>query len=268
MARIAGIVLLLLAWMFIDGRLLRGSNEAVGLGVRGTGEAIEPIRRLTDAERVSLDTADEYLGFYYKAYGIGSLDIYRSSGEFVLYSRGGTSSNRYQETVATYSALNDAGLDVVGNPSTPWRYHITPGLLLIVAFAELGFATTRKVTRRFALIVAIVALVVAALLLLKGLTIEALVPLAVGIIHAIGYASAGATQGEETQEAASTDRNSKAPAIAAEPPRPSPAPRTDLGPFRASSGPPLAIERPSTADATKAGPIVVDDNAPPPSILR
>ncbi|HPH64726.1 MAG TPA: hypothetical protein PLF40_03245, partial [Kofleriaceae bacterium] len=245
------------------------SNEAVGLGVRGTGEAIEPIRRLTEAERVALDTADEYLGFYYQAHGIGSLDIYRSNGEFVLYRRGGASNDRYSQTVATYAPLTATGLEAVGNPSKPWRYHITPGMLLIIAFAELGFATSRNVTRRFALIVAVVAFGIAAVLYLKELTIEAIVSLAVGAIHAIGYAAAGKRSDETTVEAApDTATSSKTPAIAAEPPRPSPAPRTDLGPFRASSGPQLAIERPSVPAASKATPIVVDDKAPPPSILR
>ena len=62
MARIAAIVLVVLALLFIDGRLLRGSDEAVGLGVCGSDEAIEPIRQLTVAERVSLGPDTVELG--------------------------------------------------------------------------------------------------------------------------------------------------------------------------------------------------------------
>ena len=106
MARIAAIILVVLALLFIDGRLLNGSDEAVGLGVRGSDEAIEPIRQLTVAERVSLgpdmlELGDAYLGFYYQTHGIGNLDIYRSDGKFVVFSRGGASSE-FATTVATY----------------------------------------------------------------------------------------------------------------------------------------------------------------------
>lgn len=274
MARIAAIILVVLALLFIDGRLLNGSDEAVGLGVRGTAEAIEPIRKLTVAERVrlELDTSelgDAYLGFYYRTHGIGKLDIYRSDGKFVVFSRGGASFDLKSTTVATFVAVPDAVLADLGNPSTPWRYRITPGLLFILAFGELGFVVTRNVTRRFALIVAVTTLVLGVVLLLKGLYIEAIIPLAVATIHGLGYFFARVHVADNSEADNQDDTPVKsAPAVVIGPPRSSPQVPTDQGPFRAAPTPQLAIERPATAEPAKPTPIAYDENAPPPSILR
>jgi hypothetical protein len=271
MARIAAIVLVVLALLFIDGRLLSGSDEAVGLGVRGSDEAIEPIRQLTVAERVSLgpdmvELGDAYLGFYYRTHGIGKLDIYRSDGKFVVFSRGGASS-KFSTTVATYMVPTDATLDALGDPSTPWRYRITPGLLFILAFSELGFVVTRNVTRRFALIVAVTTFVLGAALLLKGLHVEAIIPLAVATIHGLGYFFARVNV-PDTDENDNETPVKRGPAAVVGPPRPSPQAPAAQGPFRAAPAPQLAIERPATAEPAKSTPIAYDEDAPPPSILR
>lgn len=269
MARIALIVLVGLAWLFFDGRMHHGNGEVIGLGVRGRGEAIEPIRTLTADEQAALHTDAADLGFYYRAHGLGDLDIYRSDGAFVTYRRGGgavTASNT--TTVATYTELDQAELEAVGDPSTPWRYRITPGLLLLIAFAELGYAVTRKVTQRFALGVAVTALGVAAVLGLAGLQIEAIIPLALGTIHALGYAAARTSQaGDQDEEEARPQAPSTVRPMDRAP-APSSQGRTDLGPFRSAPTPQLAIERPVTPSAAKAAPIAHDESAPPPTILR
>ncbi len=276
MARIAALTLVVLALLFIDGRLLQGSDEAVGLGVRGSFEAIEPMRALTVDERASLELemselGDAYLGFYYRTHGIGKLDIYRSDGIFVVFNRGGSSADANATTVATYVALTDKDLETLGNPSTPWRYRITAGLLLLLAFAELGFAVTRNVTPRFTLVVALTTAALGAALLLKGLYVEAIIPLAVATIHGLGYfyARIDLPSSEISDaEAASQASADKVNAASFGPPRTRPQPHPDLGPFRAPPTPQLVIERPAATTPATPTAIAHDDSAPPPSILR
>ncbi|MBP9087294.1 MAG: hypothetical protein KBG15_14320, partial [Kofleriaceae bacterium] len=163
--------------------------------------------------------------------------------------------------------LSDESLNILGTPSTPWRYRITPGLLFVLAFGELGFVVTRNVTRRLALIVAVTTLALGVALLLKGLYIEAIIPLAVATIHGLGYFFARINV-PDTDENDNETPVKSAPAVEVGPPRPSPQSPTAQGPVRAAPAPQLAIERPATAEPANPTPIAYDEDAPPPSILR
>ena len=126
---------------------------------------------------------------------------------------------------------------------------------------------TRNVTRRFALIVAVTTFVLGASLLLKGLYVEAIIPLAVATIHGLGYFFARIDV-PDTDDNDSETPVKRAPVMVVGPPRPSPSIPNSQGPFRAAPAPELAIERPATAEAAKPTPIAYDEDAPPPSIFR
>jgi hypothetical protein len=268
MIKYTAIVLVMMALTFTDGRLFRDCGENVGLGVRGKGDAVEPIRALTDAERELTASDAQYLGYYYDSHGVGDLDFYRTGGHFVAYHKLDeldSGHRRGSEVIVAriYELGGDNVLAAFGDPTTPWRYRITTGLLLLLAFTELGFLTLfarRSISRRFVVTVATIGFASAAVLILNGMSTEAIIPLVIGAMHAFGKMEprSHTLPGTESTVESLPPANHPRPPTGALP---------NLGPFPGVEAPRVAIERPVTLERQRP-PIVDDPSAPPPIMLR
>lgn len=231
-----------------------------GLVVYNTGEDIFHIRDLTSDEQLGLAHEGIFatkLGYKYSLVGLFWLDLWRSDGEVVVYSS------------ILYTPLSPELRERLGDPSTPWRYHLPPGLLLIAGAIEffVMYRSRRKI--RTVLVVGGVLVVVALVFYLKGLDWEFLIPLGLGLHHLLsGYLALRTPPPEDYAELDTGEdapRPRRAP-VGAEPLLPPP-PNVETDPFRAPpQKPPIAVVRPRTAPAPV--PVVADPNADKPKLLN
>jgi len=221
-----------------------------------SGDEIEHVRDLPAELAAEVGAAS--IGYHYQRFGLFWLDLWRWDGEFVIYDGAG------------FSPISAEQLELLGGGSVPWRYHLPPGLLIVIGLIELAIVT--KTRRRVRVIIAIGAalLVTALVFYLEGLEIEFLVPGLLGLHHIIGSLIL-MNRPQPVDEEPAHDEPEESTHEPMEPEgrpvayRPSP-PNVETDPFRAPpQPPPIVIARKPTHSDT---PLAHDENAEPPKLLR
>lgn len=269
---------LLIAVLLVVG--VGGTAEARrggGAVVFNSGQDIIPIRDLT-ADETAGAVGFTKLGYKHDLIGVFWQDIWRWGGEFVVYD-GGT----------TYAPLDDEQLAYFGNPSVPWRYHLPPGLLIILALIELAVITKQRRRLKMVLSIGGVLALIAGAFYLMGLDWEFLIPLFLAGHHVIGSYFALKLQREAEEREAERVRSAAiaaaAPVQEGWPPtmpddmttssgrhkRPSavgtpPPARGDDAATVSRPSQPIVIERATTAPAVV--PMKTDDSVEGPKLLR
>ena len=255
------------------------ANAGRGAVLITSGDEILFIRDLSvDAGRI---VGYGKLGYHYDYVGVFWIDLWRSGGEFCVYSGD------------TYVPLEDDELESLGGASVPWKYHLPPGLIILAAMAIFGAMTRAR--RRLTLVFAVAGAMalVAVLFFFKGLDWEFMIPGGLALYFAISaYFAVKKQREQEALELAMTPTSMRMSAqqIATEasttsgehraqrpsqPPSQSQAgavtsPAQQIAavgtpaPVRPSQ--PLVVERPSGQQASV--PMRADDSVDGPKLLR
>lgn len=204
------------------------------------------------------------VGYHYKRFGVMGLDVWRWGGEYVLYD--GLRSSLLGGLSITYVVITEDEAATLGVPvSVPWRYHLPPGLVVVLGLLELAIAIKLRPSIRTTVIITLVLAGIAAWFVAIDLVPEVMVPGFLGALHLAGAWSAfrRSDDGDEAVETPEVDLSAKP--MLERPPLPPP-PNVETDPFRAPSRPaPLRIEPASRPDT--AAPIALDDAAEKPKLL-
>jgi hypothetical protein len=239
---------------------LGGKAEAGrGVIVITSGDDVFHIRDLPAATAAEIGYGK--LGYHYDYFGVFWLDLWRSGGEFCVY-RGNT-----------YVVLDDKDLEALGGASVPWKYHLPPGLLAILALIAVGILSRVRRRVKTVFILAGVFAAIAILFFAKGLDWEFMIPGGIAIWLALAGYITLKRQASHEMELSTTD-------VEPEPVTPSGAHRAASGSHRAArpSQPPPPVHVPPV----EAQPVVVtraqtqpasvpmraDDSAEGPKLLR
>ena len=229
-----------------------------GIVVINTGDDIVHIRDL-DPE-VGAAIGYTKLGYRYQRFGLFWLDLWRWDGEFVVYEG------------LTYVPLSDEELASLGGASTPWRYRLPDGFLILAAIAYYFVIGRRKRRVKTAFILAGGFAVTSLAFFIMGLTWEFMIPLAIALHHGLTAYSAMKRGDDKEVEVAAEEpappiRPSK-PHIAVRPPvaTGTPVPSRPSQPLITSRpSQPLVIEKPS---APVIVPVRPDNSVDGPKLLR
>ncbi len=220
-----------------------------------TGDDISHLRDLAHGElaSVGLDTVDLgygplALGYHYQRFGVFFLDVWRWSGEPVVY-RG-----------TRFRVLTDDQLETLRG-RVPLAYHLPPGLMIVLALLELAVVTRGRMKQW--LVVAIGQILIASSIAsyLGGLEVSFLVPLALGLFHLFAvWRTRRALAGPARAARAAADPGQLHHAVVL----PIPPPNVETDPFRA---PPQVHIVPIQHAAIAPTPIAIDANADKPKLL-
>jgi hypothetical protein len=229
---------------------LAARPAAAGVVVDLRGDDIMPIRDLPAETAARLGYDGMYqLGYHYHHVSVAMLDMWRSGGEVVVYSG------------RSYYVLTAADLDVVGDADVPLRYYVPPGLLVVIGLIELGIITSTR--RKAWLTIGIGAglLGVGAVFYAKGLEVEAIVPMLLGLHH-IGGTIASLRAQARADTPAPTAPRPKVERHAAAMPSP---PLVESDPFRSPPRPPAIVAVQTATPPTT--PVAHDPDADKPKLL-
>jgi hypothetical protein len=236
---------------------LGGKAEAGrGVIVITSGDDVFHIRDLPAATAAEIGYGK--LGYHYDYFGVFWLDLWRSGGEFCVY-RGNT-----------YVVLTDEDVEALGGASVPWKYHLPPGLLAILALIAVGILSRVRRRVKTVFILAGAFALIAILFFAKGLDWEFMIPGGVAIWLALaGYITLKRQASHELElstsdvepEPAATPSGQHRAARPSQPPPPVHVPPVDAAPSQ-----PLVVQRAPTQPASV--PMRADDNADGPKLLR
>jgi hypothetical protein len=213
------------------------------------------------------------VGFYYKRFAILGADVWSWSGQLVFFRQRTDVEVRGLRTIETtyYIEIDDETAERYGW-STPIEYRIPIGLLVAACVTEFAIVARKKRRAKRVLAIGIGLVALAAILYFLGMTWQIAFPLLLGVFHIV--IALPFFHPVSTAEAAAAMDDEPDPPFA---PKPAPEhtsgrllpppPNVETDPFRAPpQPPPIAVNRPPTAPT--AAPVVRDDNADAPKLLR
>ena len=218
-----------------------------------SGHDILHVGEITARQAVERGSIFMNVGYMYRRTGLFFIDIWRSDGEFVLYSG------------SLAEPLDPADAASLGF-SVPLAYHLPPGLLILLGAGELLVITRTRRRAKVTLAIGGGLIALSGVLYLGGLDVGFAVPLLLGLHHVVGTLLALRAHGDEDTTAAELGLDDAPPARPE--PRvelmPSP-PMVETDPFR--SPPRVRIAAVQTTRKQTDAPIVHDPNADKPKLL-